>query len=739
MYLEAISVQKYRSISSLALSPCRDFNVLIGRNNSGKSNILASIEAFFRAATSKIINLSPPLGSEIDFFQKDHSHPILIEATFAISDDERDKLLLDISNEMPQVRNLLDDVSGGARITVSVATAPPPRRYSYVQSVSLRSGPNGEVRLLLQVNERASIELYENARAMEYADTSKAALDRFLQYFDLDDYNTARSQDGGIASFDYFFRRALSEADPALVAQARKIFNSTDSFDSFVSAIRQLSKSSDSEKLALSSKPISVPIKTFSGEESTVPGYVKNLLDRISATKLLHFKERRVPIGSEEAKRLLSLKVRRGGPDILRKIQSTVSELLGVKVDAFEGPSVRRGESSAELDVDDFLIQVNGSGIREALRLILDTEFEKPQILLVEEPEIHLHPALETSVMSYLREVSQAGVQVFITTHSTNFLDTGNFQNVFLVSKDVSTTIAPLSFAEAEEKLPSELGIRLSSLFMYDQIVFVEGPSDEQIIRELARVLEINLGQLNVGFIQMRGVRNIGHYAAAEVVSFLTRRRVKLWFLVDSDEAESFHFMRLKEDFAESAALHVLGRREIENYLFSPSANVAHIAARMRIGNQKAPESLTVIEFSRRIDECVEKLKGLATWKRVVASTRKPFYPTDDERSIPDTIELMKERSKQALERLQDSVAKSVTAVDDACERAAADVAEKWPLRKLDVVPGSALLDEIYKSYGLRFDKLRDGVMIASLMEKHEIDQELKDMFNRLANGSYQR
>jgi hypothetical protein len=29
----------------------------------------------------------------------------------------------------------------------------------------------------------------------------------------------------------------------------------------------------------------------------------------------------------------------------------------------------------------------------------------------------------------------------------------------------------------------------------------------------------------------MRGVRNMGHYAAAEVVTFLTKRRVRLWFL----------------------------------------------------------------------------------------------------------------------------------------------------------------------------------------------------------------
>jgi putative ATP-dependent endonuclease of the OLD family len=86
------------------------------------------------------------------------------------------------------------------------------------------------------------------------------------------------------------------------------------------------------------------------------------------------------------------------------------------------------------MDVDNFLVELNGSGIREALRLILDTTFEEPDILLVEEPEIHLHPGLETAMMRFLKEISKR-CQVCITTHSTNFLDSGDYQRVYLVTK----------------------------------------------------------------------------------------------------------------------------------------------------------------------------------------------------------------------------------------------------------------------------------------------------------------
>src|SRR5262249_34948471 len=149
----------------------------------------------------------------------------------------------------------------------------------------------------------------------------------------------------------------------------------------------------------------------------------------------------------------------------------------------------------------------------------------------------HLHPALETSTMRFLKRISST-CQVFISTHSTNFLDTAEMNNVYLVSKDRSTHVRQLDLEGAEAQIPEELGIRLSSLFMYDCLVFVEGASDEAILREWASTLGVNFGQANVGFIAMGGVRNFAHYATEATLSFLSNRRVKMWFLVDRDEKD---------------------------------------------------------------------------------------------------------------------------------------------------------------------------------------------------------
>ena len=53
-------------------------------------------------------------------------------------------------------------------------------------------------------------------------------------------------------------------------------------------------------------------------------------------------------------------------------------------VDAFQARD-RTGERTAEMDVDNFLVEANGAGIRESLRFILDLELKNTSLLLLEE------------------------------------------------------------------------------------------------------------------------------------------------------------------------------------------------------------------------------------------------------------------------------------------------------------------------------------------------------------------
>ena len=65
--------------------------------------------------------------------------------------------------------------------------------------------------------------------------------------------------------------------------------------------------------------------------------------------------------------------------------------------------------------------------------MILDLELKAPTLALIEEPEVHLHPGMESALEGYLRDKGKS-IQLFITTHSTNFVDAAALQNVYVVA-----------------------------------------------------------------------------------------------------------------------------------------------------------------------------------------------------------------------------------------------------------------------------------------------------------------
>lgn len=65
-----------------------------------------------------------------------------------------------------------------------------------------------------------------------------------------------------------------------------------------------------------------------------------------------------------------------------------------------------------------------GFGITQILPIIIAAlSAAKDDILLIENPEVHLHPAAQAQMGQFLADVAQAGVQVIIETHSDHILN----------------------------------------------------------------------------------------------------------------------------------------------------------------------------------------------------------------------------------------------------------------------------------------------------------------------------
>jgi len=748
MKLEAVNIQNFRSIQEVALGDCGGFNVIVGKNNAGKSNILLAVNAFFKSLKKgEPVVLKLPIGDSIDHYNNLLEKPIKITIFFQLSLAERDSLIQDIVSESPQVKNSVNGIDSELRLAVTLEVMNTPEPFGYVNQIVLCK-PNSStileeriVHTILEITSEAAKELSDKARRSQELESEIEQLnfiisERFKR-LDEDDWKRLKVNPSAFSErilLGGMSRSRIPRLTSSLASRLESLIQSVESRSDFTDAVSSLIDSLQEEAISLKTEPIKQRINSFSGQESSVPHYALNLMKRIGEMSVLYLTERREPIGKREASQLLDLKVTRGGPEKLRAIQNTVSALLGVDIDAFRANKTGTTEDpEAELDVDRFLVQVNGAGIREALRLILDYELNRPNILLVEEPEIHLHPALETSMMRYLKSIGK-DCQIFITTHSTNFLDTAEMRNVYLASRDNSTNIQMINVEEAEQSIPRELGIRLSSLFMFDRLVFVEGPTDEDVIREWASICSINFAQASVGFVPMGGVRNLAHFATEATINFLSKRRVSVFFVLDRDEREEAEVKRLATQLGDKAELIVLKKRELENYLLCPKAIAKFIELKYQLTGVKDSKKVDVTEIEKSISTCADALKDIAIERRVAKIACLPIYPNRNAvldlgsgitlvNRLKEEYNNQKERLSQLEEKLENTIEEQTKLVEN-----------NWSVKKQALVPGDLLLDNLCKLFEVRFNKERDSARLASLMEEDEIDTEIKDILKRFVS-----
>ena len=97
----------------------------------------------------------------------------------------------------------------------------------------------------------------------------------------------------------------------------------------------------------------------------------------------------------------------------------------------------------------------------------------KYELLLIEEPESHLHPEMQRKLLAFLAE--RPDKQYVIATHSNVFLDSAYVDRVFQTKYEQSISIEDQTTRAA---LLSDLGYQVTDNLVSDAVILVEGPTD---------------------------------------------------------------------------------------------------------------------------------------------------------------------------------------------------------------------------------------------------------------------
>lgn len=122
-------------------------------------------------------------------------------------------------------------------------------------------------------------------------------------------------------------------------------------------------------------------------------------------------------------------------------------------------------------------------------------------VLLIEEPEAHLHPQLQVKFIKYLEELTNSldHIQVIVTTHSPVLASSVDLNHLIHISyrdkKIIATSLKKIGLGNSKNYLNRWLDITKSTLFFSKGIILVEGISEAMLIPTLAKIVlaEYNL------------------------------------------------------------------------------------------------------------------------------------------------------------------------------------------------------------------------------------------------------
>ena len=332
------------------------------------------------------------------------------------------------------------------------------------------------------------------------------------------------------------------------------------------------------------------------------------------------------------------------------------------------------------------------------------SRYQDADLLVVDEPEVYLHPEVQRQLLGILRD---ANPDILLATHSVEILGEADPAEILLVDKTKQSTRRLRDIEEVQqaiENIGSVQNLTLTELARNRRLLFVEGTDDFKLIRRFARILGYTKVAAGNGLTAIPS-DGFGSWAKIKGLSWGLRKTLtsdlRIATVFDRDFRSDDEVASLRAAMQEDDVVaHFHSRKEIENYLLCRPALVRALRAQMRRKHVEAPSNLEV-RLDQALDTITKPMRAACSGQLVTNYCRFRAHSGTD----PGTL------------------ASAATALFD----------QKWAEidTRLEIVPGKRVLKElrtmVQREYGITVTDFQ-------ILEAYRVEDVPPDMARLIAS-----
>ena len=241
------------------------------------------------------------------------------------------------------------------------------------------------------------------------------------------------------------------------------------------------------------------------------------------------------------------------------------------------------------------------SGEREIINFIFGLFLEQLNdgIIIIDEPELHLHPTWQKKLIQILKEETKdKNVQIILVTHSSSFISYDILNNIYRIYKEKGYSkclrINDLLDTEDKNNIRKSLNIinatNNEKIFFSNYVILVEGITDEILFK---KIYESEIGEIPDGleFVNISGKRNLNNFK-----TILDKLKIQSFYIGDYDNL--YDIAELKTLFAVDVKAQEKDLKKEKNQSYSSLDLIKSIE---NFINNQNEENLNTLKFNYKL------------------------------------------------------------------------------------------------------------------------------------------